>query len=431
MNLFETEFIKGKSQPITTEMVEEAYQKVKSNDGAAGVDGKKMSYMEKHKFEELYKLWNRMASGSYFPQAVRLVEIPKPDGNMRALGIPTILDRVAQQVAKSVIEPIMEEVFHIDSYGYRPNRSAHDALRCCQQRCHEYRWVIDMDIKGFFDNIDHDLMMRVLRHYIKEDWILMYVERWLKVPTIDKDGVKTERTKGTPQGGVISPILANMFLHVVFDAWMEKHYANTQYGTIRWERYADDIIVHCKNETEARYIKNRIRERFAECKLELHPKKTKIVYCKQSNRRGGYKDNQFDFLGFTCKPGSIYGKDSSGQGYLWLGYVTSISRKASKRLVYQIRRWKVHRATGAELTDLASQQSKIVQGWINYYGRFRLYCMGRVFKTLNKRLVRWVANKYKGLKRSLYKARQYLIEVSQSYPNLFVHWRYGFTPDRF
>jgi group II intron reverse transcriptase/maturase len=431
MDLFETEFLRGKSQPITTEMVEKAFRKVKSKGGAEGVDGKDMSYMTEHKRGELYKLWNRMASGSYYPKAVRAVEIPKSDGSMRLLGIPTISDRIAQQVAKSVIEPIMEQVFHIDSYGYRPNRSAHDALRRCQQRCHEYRWVIDMDIKGFFDNIDHKLMMRVLRHYIKEDWILMYVERWLEVPTISKDGVKTERTKGTPQGGVISPILANMFLHVVFDAWMEKHYANTQYGTIRWERYADDIIVHCKNEKEARYILNRIRERFTECKLELHPEKTKIVYCKQSNRRGGYKDNKFDFLGFTFKPGSIYCKDESGKGYLWLGYVTSISRKASKRIVQQIEKWKIHRATGAELADIAIQKAPVIRGWINYYGHFRLYCMKRVFRALNARLVRWVTNKYKRYRRRKAQARQFLCDICSSYPALFEHWKYGFTPDKF
>jgi len=207
MDLFETEFLRGKSQPITTEMVGEAYRKVKSNNGAAGVDGKDMSYMSANKLGELYKLWNRMASGSYYPKAVRAVEIPKADGSMRTLGIPTISDRIAQQVAKSVIEPIMEQVFHIDSYGYRPNRSAHEALLKCQQRCREYRWVIDMDIKGFFDNINHDLMMRVLRHYIEEPWIIMYVERWLKVSIIDEAGIITERTKGTPQGGVISPIV--------------------------------------------------------------------------------------------------------------------------------------------------------------------------------------------------------------------------------
>lgn len=431
MNLFETGFTRGRSQPITTEMVGRAFRKVKSNGGAAGMDGKDMPYMTSHKRGELYKLWNRMASGSYFPKAVRAVEIPKPDGDMRQLGIPTILDRVAQEVAKSVIEPIMEKVFHEDSYGYRPNRSAHDAVKKCQERCHEYRWVIDMDIKGFFDNIDHELMMEVLRHYIKEKWVILYVERWLKVPTIDRDGARTERTKGTPQGGVISPLLANMFLHVVFDAWMEKHYANTDHGTIRWERYADDIIVHCRNEKQARYILNRIRERMAACRLGLHPKKTKIVYCKQSNRRGGYKVRTFDFLGFTFRPGSIAGKDRSGNPKRWLGYVTSISRKASKRLVSQIEKWKIHRATGAELGELAQQKAKVVRGWINYYGRFRLYCMERVFRALNARLVRWAMNKYKRYRRRKFQARRFLCEVCSSYPTLFEHWKYGFTPDKF
>jgi len=259
----------------------------------------------------------------------------------------------------------------------------------------------------------------------------MYVERWLKVSIVDADGTVTERTKGTPQGGVISPILANMFLHVVFDAWMEKHYANTKYCTIRWERYADDIIVHCKNETEARYIKNRIRERFTECKLELHPDKTKIVYCKQSNRRGGYKDNKFDFLGFTFKPVSVYGKDENNRGQIWLGYVTSISLKASKRLIHQIMKWKIHRATRAEITDLANQKAKVIRGWINYYGRFRIYCMRPVFQALNTRLVRWVMNKYKRYRRRKFQARQFLFEICNSYPALFEHYKYGFTPDKF
>ena len=429
MNLFETEFLRGKSQPITPEMVEAAYRKVKSNGGAAGVDGKDMSYMEAHKSEELYKLWNRMASGSYFPQEVRAVDIPKADGKYRRLGIPTILDRVAQQVVLSVMEPVMDPIFHIDSYRYRPNRSAHEALERCQQRCHEYRWVIDMDIKGFFDNIDHGLMMQVVRHYFSEPWILMYVERWLKVAIRLPDGSVLERDKGTPQGGVISPLLANMFLHVVFDAWMEKHYANTKYGTIRWERYADDIIVHCKNETEARYIRNRIRERLAACKLELHPEKTKIVYCKQSNRRGKYEKHiSFDFLGFTFRPDRVYQRDEEGKGSLWVGYATSISRKAKKRLVQQIMKWKIHRATGAELEDIALQKASIIRGWIYYYGRFRLYCMRTVFRALNIRLIRWVMNKYKRFRRRWSQARAYLVDIYKAYPNLFEHWKYGFTP---
>ncbi|MEZ4884855.1 MAG: group II intron reverse transcriptase/maturase [Chitinophagales bacterium] len=428
MKLFETETLRGKTQPITLEEIAAAYRKVKSNGGAAGVDGKTLEAIEADKVRMLYKLWNRMASGSYFPQCVKGVEIPKSDGTKRLLGIPTVTDRIAQQVAVSVIEPIMERLFHADSYGYRPNKSAHDAVAKCEERCYKYRWVIDMDIKGFFDNIPHDKMMEVLKHYISEKWIWMYVERWLKCPMQMPDGSIAERTKGTPQGGVISPILANMYLHVVFDQWMQKHYANTEYGSIRWERYADDIIVHCNNEKQAKYLLNRIKERFADCGLTLHPVKTKIVYCKQNNRRGGNKSVRFDFLGFTFQPRRMYHSKGKEKGKRWLGFAAAISRKASKHLKAQVRKRKIHRATGAELQDIANSIAPMVRGWIYYYGRFRPSALREVFSALNERLVRWLTNKYKRYRRRMKEARTRLKEIAKDFPNLFVHWQYGYTP---
>lgn len=427
MNLFEAEELRGKTQPIKLEDVAQAYRSVKANRGAAGVDGQTLTDFDADKAGNLYKLWNRMASGSYFPQSVRGVEIPKKDGSYRLLGIPTVSDRTAQQVVRSVLEPIMEQVFDEDSYGYRPGKSAHQAVAKCEERCRQYRWVIDMDIKGFFDNIDHDLMMQVLRHYTSAKWILMYVERWLKCPMVMPDGRQIERTQGTPQGGVISPLLANMFLHVVFDAWMRKHYADTEYGSIRWERYADDIIVHCNNEKQARYILNRIKERMKSCGLELHPKKTKIVYCKQNNRRGKFKHTKFDFLGFSFQPRRIY-EVTEGKVSIWWGYCAAISTKAARHIRNQIMKYKIHRATGAELEQIAQSLAPRLRGWIRYFSPFYPSALREVFSALNARLVRWITNKYKTYRRRKYKAWQKLKGIARDFPNLFEHWKYGYTP---
>jgi len=427
MELFETDSLSGKTQPITQEQVTEGYRKVRLNKGAGGVDRQSLEDFDLHRASNLYKLWNRMASGSYFPSAVKGVEIPKVDGSYRLLGIPTVLDRTAQQVVRSVLEPIMEPIFHEDSYGYRPGRSAHDAVAKCEERCRSYRWVIDMDIKGFFDNIDHDLMMEVIKHYTSEEWILMYIKRWLTSPMILPNGKKVERTKGTPQGGVISPLLANMFLHVVFDAWMQKYYADTEYGSIRWERYADDIVVHCNNEKQAKYLLNRIKERFKSCKLELHPAKTKIVYCKQNNRRGGFKHTKFDFLAFSFKPRRIY-EVKGGKVNKWWGYCAGISDKSCRYIISQIRDRKIHRATGAEITEIAESLSSKLRGWINYFIRFYPSALHEVFSALHSRLARWITNKYKKYRRRIYKAKSRLREISRDFPNLFEHWKYGYTP---
>jgi RNA-directed DNA polymerase len=427
MNLFGTEVLKGKTQPITYNEVSKSYQKVKGNKGAAGVDGKTLAEYDQKRLGELYQLWNRLASGSYFPQGVRGVEIPKKDGSSRLLGIPTVADRIAQQVAKSAIEPILEREFHADSYGYRPGKSAHKALEQCERRSRVHAWVLDLDIKGFFDNIDHDLLMEMLASYIDEEWVLMYVKRWLKSPMQLPDGKIEERKKGTPQGGVISPLLANLFLHEVFDKWIGQ-YCETSYGKVCWERYADDIVIHCNGANQAIFLLNRIKERFASYGLELHPKKTKIVFCKQANRRGSYEVVSFDFLGHTFRPRRKQKQKSKLTGNHILGYGAGLSKKARKHLISQIRRRKIQRATGANLQEIASSLAPMLRGWINYYRRFCAATLREVFSALNTRLVRWLTNKYKRYRRRTGQAIKKLRELSKDYPNLFVHWQYGYTP---
>jgi group II intron reverse transcriptase/maturase len=284
--------------------------------------------------------------------------------------------------------------------------------------------VIDIDIEGFFDNIDHELMMQVVKHYVSEKWLLLYIQRWLTSAMLMPDGTTQPRTKGTPQGGVISPLLANMFLHVVFDAWMQAHHADTKYGSIRWERYADDIIVHCKTEKQAEYILDQIKKRMQECKLNLHPGKTKIVYCKQSNRKGKNENNNFNFLGFEFRPDSV----QTPEGGRWLGYFARISRKAKKYIVDEIRKYQIHRYTGETLSAIAEKLAPQLRGWINYFGAFRPYALQQVFSVLNERLVRWCVKKYKAYRGSKFNARQGLRKICKSFPNLFVHWHYGYTP---
>ena len=282
----------AKPYDIPKRLVWEAYQRVRANRGAAGVDGVSLAAFEKDLKGNLYKVWNRMSSGSYHPPPVRLVEIPKDNGSTRPLGIPTIADRVAQTVVKMVLEPLVEPQFHRDSYGYRPGRSALDAVGRARQRCWDTDWVIDLDIRAFFDSIPHDLVERAVAYHTDVAWVRLYIGRWLRAPVERPDGTLMERIKGTPQGGVVSPLLANLFLHYAFDLWMQRNYPG-----IRWERYADDAIVHCRSEVEARSVLEAIRSRFAECGLELHAEKTKIVYCKDDDRRGKHEHIKFDFLG--------------------------------------------------------------------------------------------------------------------------------------
>jgi group II intron reverse transcriptase/maturase len=392
----------------------EAYKLVKANKGAAGVDGQSIAEFEEDLKDNLFKIWNRMSSGSYFPPPVRRVDIPKDNGKTRPLGIPTVADRIAQTVVKRYLEPILEEYFHADSYGYRPGKSAIEAVGVARQRCWRYDWVLDLDIKGFFDNIDHDLLMRAVRKHTDCKWVLLYIERWLNAPAQLAEGSLINRDKGTPQGGVISPLLANLFLHYAFDTWIKR-----QYPQIPFERYADDGICHCRSKAEAERLRVAIEKRFAECGLELNLQKTKIVYCKDDDRRGNYPEQKFDFLGFTFRPR----RAKNQKGNLFVGFIPAISNKAKKSICDTMRRWKMHRQTDKSLDELARVVNPVLRGWINYYGSFYKSALYRVFQHLNNILVQWASRKYKRLRGYDQRASQWLQGVFHRQPKLFAHWQ--------
>lgn len=352
----------AKPYDIPKQLVWDAYQRVKANRGAAGVDGESLATFEKDLKDNLYKVWNRMSSGSYFPPPVRLVEIPKDNGGTRPLGIPTVGDRVAQTVVKMVLEPVVEPVFHPDSYGYRPGRSALDAVAMARKRCWRADWVIDLDIKGFFDALVHDLVERAVAHHTDNPWIRLYIARWLRAPVQKPDGTLEQRTRGTPQGGVVSPLLANLFLHYAFDHWMQR-----TFPSVPFERYADDAIVHCRSERQARMVLEAIRRRFEQCGLELHPTKTQIVYCKDDDRRGEYERVAFDFLGYTFQPR----RAKNRWGKHFVSFLPAISTKAAKAIRATMREWRMASTrSNQRLEDLARLVNPVVRGWMNYYGRF-------------------------------------------------------------
>jgi len=415
---------KSKPYPITKEKVWEAYKLVKGKGEAPGVDGITIEDIGKNPEKHLYPVWNRLSSGSYFPPAVKRHEISKEDGKVRVLGIPTIKDRIAQMVIAKELETIVEPRFSNNSFGYRPKRDAHQAVEQARKNCWNYAWVIDMDIKGFFDNIDHGLMIRALRYFTNEKHIILYAKRWLKAPIQLKDGTQIQNMeKGTPQGGVISPVLANIFLHVVFDKWMDLYYPDCPF-----ERYADDVIIHVKNEPYARQILKAVRQRFEECKLKLHPEKTKLVYCNRKGRRKKreVKYQQFDFVGFTFRPRKVKTKD----GKLMYGFSPSISRKRTKRIVATCRKLGFHRWVHLDIHQLSKALSSKIRGWINFYGKFHLSGLKTAFLHLNRRLAKWAFNKYKRFKRrkSVYHALRWIRQVARNYTYLFPHWKYGFTP---
>lgn len=343
----------AKPFPIAKREVWEAFKHVKANRGAAGVDGQTVESLEERLGPELYKLWNRMSSGSYMPPPVRRVNIPKEGGGKRPLGIPTVTDRIAQEVVRRHLEPLLEPIFHEDSYGYRPKRSAIDAIRTARRRCWRYDWVLDMDIKGFFDNIDHELLLKAVRHHTDCRWVLLYVERWLKAPVIEEDGTLVARDKGTPQGGVISPILANLFLHYAFDEWMRRSMPH-----VPFERYADDIICHCRTEEAAKTLWRRVADRLAECGLEMHPQKTKVVYCKDTNRKVDYPTVAFDFLGYRFQP-----RFAAWRGGLFgVSFLPAASPTALKAFRRRVRQWGLQRRSDKELLDLARMFHREIAG---------------------------------------------------------------------
>jgi RNA-directed DNA polymerase len=414
---------KQKTQPIERLQVWEAFKQVRAGGKSPGVDGITIETVERNPRKYLYPVWLRMASGSYFPKPVRQAMIPKTDGKKRALGIPTVVDRVAQMVVTKKLEKLVDKHFSACSFGYRPEISAHDAIERCRINCLRHSWAIDLDIKGFFDNIDHELMMQAVKRFTKEKYILLYVERWLKAPIQLKDGtIKVSEGKGTPQGGVISPLLANIFLHFVFDMWIGQILPKG-----RFERYADDIIIHCRDFKETARTLEAITLRLKEYKLELNQSKTKIVYCHNSQKPRILNVEvyrSFDFLGFTFKPRIV-----RVGGIIQMGFTPSISRKSQKRINEECFKLKIHRMTHLTLDKIAEILRSKTRGWINYFGKFRRSDMHGVFRTLNFRLALWVRNKYRrfGRKRISF-AYKWLVEVSKHFPTMFVHWEYGFLP---
>ena len=399
---------------IPKRVVWKAFKRVKANRGAAGVDKQSIAGFEADLSNNLYKLWNRMCSGSYFPPPVRRVEIPKADGGMRPLGIPTVADRIAQEVARRYLEPRLEPVFHTDSYGYRPGRSAIDAVRTARQRCWRSDWVLDIDVKGYFDSIDWELLLKAVRHHTDCPWVLLYIGRWLKAPVQMEDGSVVPRTTGTPQGGVISPLLANLFLHYAFDMWMARTYPH-----IPFERYADDIICHCKSAEEARELWSALADRFAACKLVLHPQKTKIVYCKDANRRGDFPSQSFDFLGFSFRA-----RKTLWQGDIHThGFLPAARPKALTSISRAIRRWALHQHSDKSLQDLAKMYNPYIEGWINYYGHFYRTHLRPTLKRIDAYVIRWARRKFKRLRHKTKGARDWFERLRRVNPSLFAHWQ--------
>jgi len=409
-----------KSVPVSKEQIWLAYKKVRSNGGSAGIDHISMEEYDAERSKHLYKLWNRMASGSYFPPPVKEVEIPKKDGKMRKLGIPTISDRVAQMVVKDYLEPRFENIFSPHSYGYRPGKNAHQALSAVRENVRMLDWTIDLDIKGFFDNIDHGKLMLAVKRHVPEKWCLMYIERWLQMPVQTKTGKLVEKQgKGTPQGGVISPLLANLFLHYAMDKWLEQ-----THSAVRYVRYADDAILHCKSKVQADYVLRNLNKRMKQCGLELHPEKTKLVYCRDHRRQGDYPTVKFDFLGYSFQPRTSKSKKN---GELYLGYDCAISIGSKKRIADKMRELDIEHLTHKSIVGVAKFLEPYIRGWINYYGKFRIWEMNPIFQLLRRRLVTWARKRYKRYKTSINRAYDWLKRIKEQFPWLFYHWRLGFS----
>ena len=411
---------KTKSFDISKWAVWEAWKKVKANKGAAGIDEETIADYEADLENNLYKLWNRMSSGSYFPPPVKAVAMPKKGGSgHRTLGVPTVSDRIAQMVVKDYLEPIVEPFFHQDSYGYRPKKSALKAVEVTRKRCWRYDWVLEFDIKGLFDEIRHDLLMRAVTKHTDCRWVILYIERWLKASFQTREGELIERTKGTPQGGVASPLLANLFLHYVFDIWMVKNQPNNP-----WARYADDGIAHCRSREEAEQLRERLKERFSECGLELHPEKTRIVYCKDDDRKGEYSNTRFDFLGYTFRPR----RAKNRYGKIFMSFLPAVSAEAMKAMRKMIHDWRLHRKSNKSIEDISRMFNPIIRGWINYFSRFYKTELYRVLRFLNVKLILWVRKKYKRFRRHRRRAEYWLGRLARRQPTLFAHWESGVLP---
>jgi group II intron reverse transcriptase/maturase len=404
----------GKPLPITKRMVWQAYLEVKGKGKAAGVDHQSLDEFERNLEDNLYRLWNRMASGSYFPPPVRRVEIPKGNGGRRLLGIPTVSDRIAQMVVKQFLGADLDAHFDSDSYGYRPGKSAHEAVERARERCWRRNWVLDLDVKAFFDSIDHDLMMKALEKHTQERWVLLYVQRWLKAPAQLPDGRLEARSSGTPQGGVISPLLANLFLHYAFDRWMRQNHPGIQF-----ERYADDIICHCINRAGAERLKEELRERFRACGLELNPDKTRVVYCKDSRRREQFPEIQFTFLGFCFRPRVAVDR----KGEVFTSFLPGVSPEALKKMRARIRSWRLGDHAPLPMEDVARFINPILRGWWQYYGRFYRTAMFPLFKYLDERLADYLRRKYRDLWGHRGRSLRRLNQIAKQNPGWLVHWQ--------
>ena len=408
----------AKSYEIPKRLVWEAYKRVKANGGAAGVDEQSLPEFEGALGNNLYRIWNRMSSGSYFPPPVKAVAIPKKSGGQRTLGIPTVADRIAQTVVKLVLEPQIDPCFHADSYGYRPGKSAHQAIEVTRKRCWWHDWVLEFDIRGLFDNIDHGLLMKAVRRHTDCKWVLLYIERWLTAPMQNEDGALRRRDRGTPQGGVISPLLANLFLHYAFDRWMAANFPKVPFC-----RYADDGLIHCRSLRQAHYLKNRLAHRLKECGLELHPDKTKVVYCRDIHRQEEYETIQFDFLGYTFRPR----RSKDRYGRVFVNFTPAISRSATKSLRQEIRGWRLQLKSDKSIEDLSRMFAPVIRGWINYYCRFHPSAFKPVADRLNMALARWAKRKFKRLRGHQRRARHWIGQVADRQPRLFPHWRASFA----
>jgi len=403
---------------ISKHLIMNAWMKVRANAGAAGIDGKTIEDCERNLKKNLYKVWNRMSSGSYMPPPVRGVEIPKKGNGVRVLGVPAVMDRVAQTAVKMLIEPRLEKIFVSDSYGYRPGKSAHDAIAVTRERCWKYNWVLEYDIVGLFDNLDHQLLLKAVRHHVKEKWILIYIERWIKAPLINSLGKRIEKKSGTPQGGVISPVLSNLFLHYAIDNWMDR-----ELGHIPYCRYCDDGLMHCKTKAQADFVLKRLKSRLAECGLEIHPAKSKIVFCGDDNRKGEGVESprSFVFLGFEFKARSAKNRNT---GKLFRCFLPGTSKEAIRAMKYQIKhKMPELKFTHWSLEEIAKAINPRIRGWFGYYGKFYPWAFQPIVKYLNVRIMRWMRRKFKSLYKKMGRALTLLKRIHKSEPDLFVHWQ--------
>lgn len=402
---------------IPKQLFMEAFELVKVNHGSAGIDDQSIEDFEKNLKDNLYKIWNRMSSGCYFPQPVKAVAIPKKSGGERILGVPTVEDRVCQMVVKLVFEPEVEKVFLPDSYGYRPKKSALEAIGVTRQRCWKYNFVIEFDIKGLFDNIPHELLMKAVRKHTNIKWVILYIERWLKASVQKSDGSIDERNCGTPQGGVISPVLSNLFLHYVFDVWVQRNYPRAP-----WCRYADDGLVHCRTEKEAQELLRALEIRFSECGLTLNSEKTKIVYCKDGSRKGKYPNTKFEFLGYCFRAREC---KNTKRNSIFVNYTPAVSSAAVKSMRATTRRYNIRNRTDLSIQQIANWYNPVLNGWLNYYGKYSKSAMYPVLRHFNKTLVAWAMRKYRRFRNRKTWASKFIERISEKNPNLFVHWRKG------